>query len=211
MVSHGNMQEEGAGFWRKAAVSLTLLAGVAFAALAPGRLSDVYDTLFPPPPPPAIPSAAADRSHLVAQLAPPSASPGPDAVHTLWRLSGDENHYVRGQALEALAQAGEGARMDPRRAERMREIATDDTDWNRRSACVLLIQYDTATSLKHCAPLWAKTQNANTKAALVDALWAADATTALGAAAQAKEPEQLAPFVRDVLDAFKARSTANVH
>lgn len=199
------MQPESPGFWRKAATLLSIGLLAALLLLAPGRVADLKAVLFPPSPPPPIPRDTYARSQLAAELAAgPGARPAPASLHTLWMLVRDEHHFVRGQALEALAQAGEGARMDPRRADTIREIATDDTDWNRRSACVLLVQRDPRAALPSVADLWGKTANPNTKAALSAALRAAgaEAREALVRGAARREDDPVGRAARDLLRAL---------
>ena len=70
--------------------------------------------------------------------------------------------------------------------ERLKEIAQDDTDWNRRSACVLLIQFDAIKALPFVEPLYMKTTNPNTKAALLAALKEQDGAPLRTAMVQAK-------------------------
>lgn len=140
-----------------------------FAWALPGRWQDVMDLVKPAPMPIVLPADTNARAKIAAQLAA-SPSPTGEAVSTLWRLIGDPNHFLRGQALEALAAAAEGRKADPRRVERLKEIAQDDTDWNRRSACVLLIQIDAIKALPLVEALYMKTANPNTKSALLAAL-----------------------------------------
>lgn len=138
-----------------------------FAWSLPGRWQDVMDLVKPPPMPTVLPADTTARSKVAGELA---THPTPDSIPVLWRLTGDPNDFVRGQALEALALAQEGAKADPRRVARLQEIAQDDTDWNRRSACVMLIQADAIQALPFVEPLYMKTTNPNTKAALISAL-----------------------------------------
>ena len=168
MSSRDSMQREGMGFWRTTGVLLTCasLAWLGWELFA--RWDDVRDLAHPPPVMPSLPADPAGRAHLIGELAASPAAPA--SLMALWRLSGDPNHFVRGQALEGLARAEEGARMDPRSAEHMKDVAYDDTDWNRRSACVLLVQFDAAAAVPSVVRLWGKTTNPNTRRALLEAL-----------------------------------------
>lgn len=179
------MQPEGGGFWRSTGVVLTMALLALFAWALPGRWQDVMDLVQPPPMPTVLPADTTARAKIAAQLAA-SPSPAAEAVSTLWRLTGDPNDFLRGQALEALARGHEGPKADPRRVERLKEIAQDDTDWNRRSACVLLIQFDAIKALPFVEPLYMKTTNPNTKAALLAALKEQDGAPLRTAMVQAK-------------------------
>lgn len=162
------MQQEPRGFWRTSGVLLTIALLVLFAWSLPGRWQDVMDLVSGPRMPASLPPDAPGRARVAAEIAA-SAVPNEENLATLWRLVGDPNDFVRGQALEALALSHEGARADPRKLDRLRQIAADDTDWNRRSACVMLIQADAAAALPLAEPLYTKTTNANTRAALLAA------------------------------------------
>ena len=161
------MRPTGGGFWRTTGVVLTMALLALLAYELPSRWQDVMELVHGPAAPAPLPYDTPGRARIAAQLA---ASPAPDQAATLWRLASDANDFVRGQALEALAQAHEGPRADPRRIDRLRQLAQDDTDWNRRSACVLLIQNDPLAALPLVESLYLKTPNPNTRAALLAAL-----------------------------------------
>jgi len=192
-MSHGSMRTEGMGFWRTTGVLLTCASLALLLWELPAHLADVRDLAHPPPAPPSLPAGTPDRARMASDLAASPAAPA--SLMALWRLAADQNDFVRGQALEALAQQGEGAHMDPRRADHMKEVAYDDTDWNRRSACVLLIQYDPMQALPLVLRLWKKTGNANTRAALAAALRARN-TQGLRIALDRDAPDLLAELSR---------------
>lgn len=183
MASQGSMRREGGGFWRTTGAALAMALLACFLSALPARWRDVMDLVSPPRMPSALPTDTPGRARIARELA---ASPAPEARETLWRLSFDANHFVRGAALEALALAQEGGRTDPRKAHRLRQIAADDTDWNRRSASVLLIQLDPVAALPLVEPLYLKTTNPNTRAALRAALKEKDGAALRTALVRAK-------------------------
>jgi len=99
-----------------------------------------------------------------------SIAPNSREAERLWRLATDENHLVRGLALEALQKAGLGVGLDPDRVRGLRTTSTTDTDFNRRGACALMLQYSVPVGLEPASELYEKTRNENTRTTLIEVL-----------------------------------------
>ncbi|MBI4862999.1 MAG: hypothetical protein HY815_22455 [Candidatus Riflebacteria bacterium] len=130
-------------------------------------------------------------------------APGPAM---LWRLTRDDNHFVRGRALEALAALGQGRTLDAATVAQLSKTAGSDTDFNRRGACALLLQLDLGAGIGPAANLFASTTNPNTRQSLLETIRAFDAParrTALEAATRTGTDETRRRFARAALEALR--------
>jgi hypothetical protein len=92
-----------------------------------------------------------------------SSIPARSEADRLWTLVEDSHHLVRGLALEALWRGALEATIDRDRLELLKRRAWEDTDFNRRGACCLLLRHDPSVALAPVAALWVKSPNPNTR------------------------------------------------
>jgi hypothetical protein len=156
-------------------IAIGVIAGLGLMALASAPLARLCGwtrepASTPPPADPALRARHATDAVAAGPLGGAQRSPGAADVPRLWRLASDSHHLVRGLALEALAGAGLGRDLAPERAAMLAALAATDTDFNRRSACVLLIQHDLGVAMPLAAALHVSTSNPATRRALVEAL-----------------------------------------
>lgn len=111
---------------------------------------------------PSAPTPRPPEAERYQALQAASEGAGPSSSELYRAAMTDPNEFLRGMALQALAQRRpaeqppEGFRVE------LRRVTREDPDLNRRSAAILLLQLEGAAALEEVADVYAGTENPET-------------------------------------------------